>query len=56
MMSSVRVQVQGEITSKSVKDQGATIDHPRVQRCKYWTSCEKTLYLDRGDDDPKMTP
>jgi hypothetical protein len=28
MRSSVRVQVQGEITSKGGKDQGATVDHP----------------------------
>ena len=55
MRSSVRVRVQGEITSKGGKDQGATTDHPRGLRCKDRTSCEKTPYLDRGDDDAKMT-
>ena len=55
MRSSVRVQVQGEITSKGGKDQGATTDHPRGLRRKVRTSYEKTPYLDRGDDDLKMT-
>jgi hypothetical protein len=40
--SSVRVQVQGEITPKGGKDQGATTDHPRGLRGKDRTSCEKT--------------
>jgi hypothetical protein len=30
-------------------------DHPRGLRRKVRTSCEKTRYLDRGDDDLKMT-
>jgi hypothetical protein len=51
MRSSIRVQVQGEITSKGGKDQGATTDHPRGVRHKDRTSCEKTPCLDRGDDD-----
>jgi hypothetical protein len=55
MRSSVRVRVQGEITSKGGKDRGATTDHPRGLRRKVRTSCEKTPYLDRGDDDLKMT-
>ena len=55
MRSSIRVQVQGEITYKGGKDQGATTDHPRGLRRKVWTSYEKTPYLDRGDDDLKMT-
>jgi hypothetical protein len=55
MRSSVRVRVQGEITSKGGKDQGGTTDHPRGLRCKVRTSYEKTPYLDRGDDDLKMT-
>jgi hypothetical protein len=36
-------------------DQGGTTDHPRGLRRKVLTSCEKTPYLDRGDDDLKMT-
>jgi hypothetical protein len=55
MRSSVRVRVQGEITSKGGKDQGAMMDHPQGLRRKVRTSCEKTPYLDRGDDDLKMT-
>jgi hypothetical protein len=55
MRSSVRVRVQGEITSKGGKDQGGTMDHPRGLRRKVRTSYEKTRYLDRGDDDLKMT-
>jgi hypothetical protein len=55
MRSSVRVRVQGKITSKGGKDQGATTDHPRGLRCKVRTSCKKTPYLDREDDDLKMT-
>jgi hypothetical protein len=55
MRSFVRVRVQGEITSKGGKDQGDTMDHPRGLRCKVRTSYEKTRYLDRGDDDLKMT-
>jgi hypothetical protein len=55
MRSSVRVRVQGEITSKGGKDQGGTADHPRGLRRKVRTSYEKTPYLDRGDDDLKMT-
>jgi hypothetical protein len=55
MRSFVLVRVQGEITSKGGKDQGATMDHPRELRRKVRTSCEKTPYLDRGDDDLKMT-
>jgi hypothetical protein len=55
MRSSVRVQVQGEITSKGGKDQGAMTDHPRGLRRKDRISCEKTPYLDRGDDEAKMT-
>jgi hypothetical protein len=51
----VHVRVQGEITSKGGKDQGAMMDHPRGLRCKVWTSCEKNPYLDRGVDDLKMT-
>jgi hypothetical protein len=54
MRSSVHVRVQGEITSKGGKYQGGTIDH-RGLRCKVRTSNEKTPYLDRGDDDLKMT-
>jgi hypothetical protein len=42
MSSFVRVQVQGEITSKGGKDQGATTDHPRGLRRKVRTSYEKT--------------
>jgi hypothetical protein len=55
MRSSIRVRVQGEITSKGSKDQGGMTDHPRGQRCKVRTSYEKTPYLDRGDDDLKLT-
>jgi hypothetical protein len=55
MRSSVHVQVQGEITPKGCKDQGAMTDHPRGLRCKDQTSREKTPYLDRGDDDANMT-
>jgi hypothetical protein len=55
MRSSVRVRVQGEITSKGGKDKGAMTDHPQGLRRKVRTSCEKTPYLDRGDDDFKMT-
>jgi hypothetical protein len=55
MRSSVCVRVQGEITSKGGKDQGAMTDHPRGLRRKVRTSCEKTTYLDRWDDDLKMT-
>jgi hypothetical protein len=46
---------QGKITSKGGKDQGGTMDHPRGLRRKVQTSYEKTPYLDRGDDDLKMT-
>jgi hypothetical protein len=55
MRSSVRVRVQGEITSKGGKDQGATTDHPRGLRRKVRTSCKKTTYLACGDDNLKMT-
>jgi hypothetical protein len=55
MRSSVRVRVQGKITSKGGKDQGATTDHPRGLRHKVRTSYEKTPYIDRGDVDLKMT-
>jgi hypothetical protein len=55
LRSLIRVRVQGEITSKGGKDQGATADHPRGLRCKVRTSYEETPYLDRGDDDLKMT-
>jgi hypothetical protein len=55
MRSSVHVRVQGEITSKGGKDQGGTTNHSRGLRRKVQTSYEKTLYLDRGDDDLKMT-
>jgi hypothetical protein len=53
--SSVRVRMQGKITSKGGKDQGGMTDHPRGLRCKVRTSYEKTPCLDRGDDDLKMT-
>jgi hypothetical protein len=53
MRSSVRVRVQGEITSKGGKDQGGTTDHPRGLRRKVQTSYEKTPYLDCEDDDLK---
>jgi hypothetical protein len=55
MRSSIRVRMQGEITSKGGKDQGRTTDHPRGLRRKVRTSYEKTPYIDRGDDDLKMT-
>jgi hypothetical protein len=55
MRSSVRVRMQGEITSKGGKDQGGTADHPRGLRRKVQTSYEKTPCLDHGDDDLKMT-
>jgi hypothetical protein len=55
MWSSVRVGVQGEITSKGGKDQGGMIDHPQGLRRKVRTSCKKTPSLDHGDDDHKMT-
>jgi hypothetical protein len=55
MRSSIHVRVQGEITSKGGKDQGGTTDHPRGLRRKVRNSCEKTPYLDRGDDDLEMT-
>jgi hypothetical protein len=55
MRSSVRVRVQGEITSKGGKDQGGTTDHPRGLRRSVRTSCEKTPYLDHRDDNLKMT-
>jgi hypothetical protein len=38
MRSSIRVQVQGKITYKGEKDQGATTDHPRGPRRKDRTS------------------
>jgi hypothetical protein len=55
MRISIHVQMQGEITSKGGKDQGGTTDHPRGLRRKVQTSYEKTPYLDRGDDNLKMT-
>jgi hypothetical protein len=55
MRSSVRVRVQGEITSEGGKDQGGTTDHPRGLRRKVRTSYEKTPCLDRGDDELKMS-
>jgi hypothetical protein len=55
MRSFVRVRLQGEITSIGGKDQGGTKDHPRGLRLKLRTSYEKTPYLDRRDDDLKMT-
>jgi hypothetical protein len=51
----VCVRVQGEITSKGGKDQGATTDYPRGLRRKVRTSYEKTPYLDHGYEDHKMT-
>jgi hypothetical protein len=54
MRSLVRVQVQGEITPKSGKDQGATTKYPRGLKCKDWTSREKTPYLECGDDVAKV--
>jgi hypothetical protein len=47
--------MQGEITSKGGKDQGAMTDHPRGLRHKVRTSYKKTPYLNRWDDDLKMT-
>jgi hypothetical protein len=47
--------MQGEITSKDGKDQGGTMDHPQGLRRKVQTSYKKTPYIDRGDDDLKMT-
>jgi hypothetical protein len=55
MRSSVRVWVQGGFIPKGGQDQGATTDHPWGLRRKDQTSCEKTPYLDREDDDAKMT-
>jgi hypothetical protein len=55
MRSFVRVRVQGEITSKSGKDQGVMTNHPWGLRLKVRISYEKTPYLDRGDDNLKMT-
>jgi hypothetical protein len=55
MRSSVRVRVQGEINSEGGKDQGGMTDHPRGLRRKVRTSYEKIPYLDRGDDNLKMT-
>jgi hypothetical protein len=55
MRSSVCFHVQGKITSKGGKDQGTTMNHPQGLRRKVQTSCEKTPYLDRGDDELKMT-
>jgi hypothetical protein len=55
MRSSVRDRVQGEITSKGGRDQGAMTDHTRGLRRKVRTSCEKAPYRDRGDDGLKMT-
>jgi hypothetical protein len=55
MRSSIRVRMQGKITSKGGKDQGGMTDHPRGLRRKVRTSYEKTPYLDRGDDNLKMT-
>jgi hypothetical protein len=55
LRSFVRVRMQGEITLKGGKDQGATTDHPRGLRRKVQTSCEKPPYLDCEDDDLKMT-
>jgi hypothetical protein len=52
MRSSIHVRVQGEITSKGGKDQGGAIDHPRGE---VRTSYEKARYLDRGDDNLKLT-
>jgi hypothetical protein len=47
--------MQGEITSKGGKYQGGTTDHPQGLRRKVQTSYEKTPYLDREDNDLKMT-
>jgi hypothetical protein len=51
MRSSVRVRVQGKITSKGGKEQGAMADHTRGLRSKVRTSCEKAPYIDHGDED-----
>jgi hypothetical protein len=40
---------------KVARTKGGTTDHPRGLIRKVWTSYEKTPYLDRGDDDLKMT-
>jgi hypothetical protein len=48
MRSFVRVRVQGKITSKGGKDQGAMTDLPPGLRRKVRTSSDKTPYLDRG--------
>jgi hypothetical protein len=55
LRSLVRVQVQGKITSKGGKDRCAMTDHPRGLRRKIRTSYEKNPYLDRRNDDLKMT-
>jgi hypothetical protein len=56
MRSSVRVRMQGKITSKGVKDQGATTDHPEDLYVKFRLHARRPpIYLDRGDDDLKMT-
>jgi hypothetical protein len=55
MRRSVRVQVQGEITSKGGKDQGGMTDHLRGLRRKVRTSYKKTPYLHPGDHNLKMT-
>jgi hypothetical protein len=47
--------VQGEITSKGGKDQGGMTDHPQGLRRKVPTLYKNTPYLDRGDDNLKMT-
>jgi hypothetical protein len=52
---SVHIRVQGKITSKGGKNQGSMTDHPQGLRRKVQTSYEKTPYLDRWDDDLKMT-
>jgi hypothetical protein len=55
MRSSIHVRVQGEFIPKGGKDQGDMTDHPRELRRKDRTSCVKIPYLDRGDDNAKMT-
>jgi hypothetical protein len=55
MRSSVHVRVQDEFIPKGGYDQGSTTEHPQGLRRKDRTPCEKTPYLDRGDDDGKMT-
>jgi hypothetical protein len=45
MRISVRVQVQGKITSKGGKDQGAMKNHPQGLRREDQNSCEKTPIL-----------